>query len=206
MTDDEFQMIAARGRESRNLEFKSGGPISNNHLLRRVIRAVLGMTNTRDGGIIILGVEERIGLAEFVGMDEADALTWSMDSFGDKVASWVDRAVSVDIDTKRYQDRYFVVIEVAEFEDTPVFARKDYRLPGGDMVLREGALYVRGSRKPETVEVRNSVEMHRLLELALEKRLLRFGRHARLAGLRAVEGESPTDDELFARQLRDFPT
>ncbi len=129
------------------------------------------MTNTRDGGTVILGVEESLGLTAFTGMVEADARTWTIDAFGDKVATWVDPAVSVDIETKLYRGGYFVVIEVAEFEDTPVFARKGVESPAGDMVLREGALYVRGSRKPETVEVRNSEEMRRLLDLALEKQL-----------------------------------
>src|SRR5215218_10258979 len=115
MTDDEFQIIAERGRERRDIEFKAGGSIRDDHLLRRVIRSVLGMTNTRDGGSVILGVDERLGLAVFSGMDETDARTWTIDSFGDKVASWVDPAVSVDIETKLYQGRYFVVIQVAEF-------------------------------------------------------------------------------------------
>src|SRR5688572_17723989 len=107
MTDDEFQIIAERGRERRDIEFKSGGSIRDDHLLRRVIRAVLGMTNTRDGGTVILGVEESLGLTAFTGMVEADARTWTIDAFGDKVATWVDPAVSVDIETKLYREGYF---------------------------------------------------------------------------------------------------
>jgi predicted HTH transcriptional regulator len=206
MTDDEFQIVTERAREGRNLEFKTGGPIDEIQLLRKVIRAVLGMTNTREGGRVILGVEERSGISEFTGMSRDDALTWTIDAFGDKAANWVDSAVSVDIELKYYRGSHFVVIEVDEFEENPVFARRGFQSPAGDMVLREGALYVRGSRKPETVEVRNSVEMQRLLDLALEKRLLRFGRHARLAGLLPTGSDVPSDDELFAREIEDYPT
>jgi predicted HTH transcriptional regulator len=203
MTDEEFQIIVENARESRNIEFKSGGSIANKHLLCRVIRAVLGMSNTSDGGHVIIGVDERAGSSAFSGMSEADERSWTVDAFGDKAAGWVDPSITVDIEIKRHEGKYFVVIVVEEFEDNPVFARKGYS-SSGDMVLREGALYIRGSRKPETVEIRNSVEMRRLLDLALEKRLLRFGRRARLAGLLPVERNAPTDDELFARELEDF--
>lgn len=206
MTDDDFQAIVERGREARNTEFKAGGSIRDDHLLRRVIRSVLGMTNTQDGGRVILGVREQLGHAEFIGMTEAEAMSWNIDIFGDKSATWVDPAVSVDIEVKRHQGRYFVVVEVDEFDDKPVFARKGYQSPAGDMVLREGALYVRGSRKPETVEVRTSEEMRRLLELALNKRVSRFFQLADLAGLTPSVRQAPTDDELFDQQLQDFTT
>lgn len=204
MTDEEFLLIAGRARESRNIEFKSGGPTRNDHLLRKVLRAVLGMTNNQDGGIVILGVDENLGHAEFVGMTSEDAQTWSQDSFGDKCANWVDPAVSVEIEMKRYLGRYFVVIEVAEFFESPVFARKGYQSPQGDMVFREGALYVRGVRKPETIEVRTSEEMRRLLSLALEKRLAEFYRLTAKAGYIPPGNVHPSDEERFAKQVQDF--
>jgi predicted HTH transcriptional regulator len=204
MTDDAFQIIVERGRENRDTEFKVGGSILDVHLLRRVIRAVLGMTNNRDGGVVVLGVSERIGNAVFEGMSEEDATSWTNDSFGDKAAAWVDPAVLVDIGIKVYDGRHFVVIEVAEFEESPVFARKDYRTPKGDMVLREGALYVRGTHKPETVEIRTSLEMRRLLDLALQRRLDRFFQLTSVAGYPPLQPADPTDDQRFAEQLQDF--
>jgi hypothetical protein len=71
------------------------------------------------------------------------------------------------------------------------------------MVLREGALYVRGIRKPETVEIRTSLEMRRLLDLALERRMDRFIHLAARAGFLPPQPYSP-DDDRFAEQLQDF--
>jgi hypothetical protein len=53
------------------------------------------------------------------------------------------------------------VIEVFEFEDIPHFCAKHY-----DGVLREGALYVRPRKVPETSEVASAVEMREVIELA----------------------------------------
>lgn len=204
MNDEAFQLIVERGRENRETEFKSGGSILDVHLLRRVIRAVLGMTNNRDGGVVVLGVSERLGYAVFEGISEEDAASWTNDAFGDKSAAWVDPAVSVDIGINLFEGRLFVVIEVAEFEESPVFARKDYRSPKGDMVLREGALYVRGIRKPETVEIRTSLEMRRLLDLALQRRLERFFHLTSVAGYPPIQPTISGDDQKFAEQLQDF--
>ena len=97
-----------------------------------------------------------------------------------------------------------VFIEVEEFEESPVFARKGYQSQAGDMVLREGALYVRGVRKPETVEIRTSLEMRRLLELALQRRLERFFQLTSVAGYPPLQPILPNDDDRFAEQLQDF--
>ncbi|HET9658943.1 MAG TPA: ATP-binding protein [Thermomicrobiales bacterium] len=204
MTDDEFQAIVERGRESRNVEFKSGGPINDNHLLRRVLRAVLAMSNSQRGGFVILGVEERAGQTILTGLPKVDASTWTLDDFSDKCADWVDPAISVDIEIKHFREKDFVVIDVSEFDETPVFARKGYRSPAGDMVLRAGALYVRGTRKPETVEIRTAEDMRRLLSLALEKRVAHFFRLATVAGFMPQPSALPSDEDLFEQQAQDF--
>jgi hypothetical protein len=58
------------------------------------------------------------------------------------------------------------VIQVFEFADLPHLCSKDY-----PQVLREGALYVRPRKVPETSELASSVEMREILDLATEKAL-----------------------------------
>lgn len=55
----DIDALIAAGRESVGLEYKQSAPWSE--LRVNLIRTVLGMTNTRGGGRIVIGVAERDG-------------------------------------------------------------------------------------------------------------------------------------------------
>lgn len=48
----------ALGREQRGVEFKGPGPRSSKHLCGKVLRAMMAMANRRDGGFVVIGVDE----------------------------------------------------------------------------------------------------------------------------------------------------
>lgn len=58
MTPVRFQQPIGFGREQRGVEFKSPGAFTDVPLNARVIRAMLVMSNTPDGGAIVVGVNE----------------------------------------------------------------------------------------------------------------------------------------------------
>ena len=96
MTDEEFAKIIALGHETRGVEFKPPGPLSNRPLAARVVRAVLGMVNRRDGGLVIIGVEEIDDALDPVGLTEDDLATWSFDDVADRLAAYVEPSVSFE--------------------------------------------------------------------------------------------------------------
>jgi hypothetical protein len=57
VTEEDFAKLLARGYESRGVEFKGPGIRTEKLFLARVVRAILGMANSRDGGTsrLILG-------------------------------------------------------------------------------------------------------------------------------------------------------
>lgn len=55
--DDQFVELLALGHEQQGVEFKGPGPRTDKYLQGKVLRAILGMANRRDGGHIIIGVE-----------------------------------------------------------------------------------------------------------------------------------------------------
>jgi len=59
MTEEEFAEIIALGREQASVEFKGPGLRTDKHLFAKVTRAVLGMANLRDGGRVVVGIEEQ---------------------------------------------------------------------------------------------------------------------------------------------------
>ena len=154
MTDEEFARIVELGHELSGVEVKSPGPISNRRLVAQVIKAVLGMCNRRDGGIVIVGVEDNQGVLNPVGLAESEIAGWNFDAVADQVARYADPSASFTLDIKQHEGSAYVVLEVEEFVDIPVLCKRSY----GD-VLRDGAYYVRTRRKPETSEIPTQAEM-----------------------------------------------
>ena len=56
MTDEEFAQILSYGHETSGVEFKSSGSRTDRGLFAQVAKAVLAMSNRRNGGAVILGV------------------------------------------------------------------------------------------------------------------------------------------------------
>ncbi|MBX9927338.1 MAG: putative DNA binding domain-containing protein [Gemmatimonadaceae bacterium] len=178
------------GREQSRVEFKSAGSLSDKRFACIVIRAMLGMANRRDGGLVIVGVTEATTGLELEGVDVPDATSWEYGRLADLVAQYAEPPIEFDLRVVEANDRKFVVIAVSEFSQTPVLCRRDYS-SGADKtkILREGALYVRPRRKPETAEVATYADMRDLIDLATEKSL------RRLKSTLERVGSSPLDDE-----------
>lgn len=199
MTDEEFAQLLALAHELRGVECKAPGPRTDKQLFAKVARAVLGMANRRDGGLVVVGVEDSRGVLNPIGLSAQDLATWKYDDVADSLAVYADPSVSFDLEVKVHERHNYVVLRVDEFEDVPVLCKKDY-----PDVLRNGACYVRSRRKPETSEIPTQEDMRDLLELAAEKRVRRFYAMARAAGLAPPAPTEPTDRDLYDRELGDL--
>jgi hypothetical protein len=170
MTDDEFNEIMVGASELRGIEFKGPGAKAHD-LLLKVLRAILGLANTRDGGAVIIGVVESRDSFDPVGLSDDEVRTWIQDDLRDAVAAYSDPPADIQLERKIWRSKTFVAILVAEFKDYPIVCKRDGQDSSNKKILRNGACYVRSRRKPETVELPNHMEMRDLLELALQKRL-----------------------------------
>ena len=168
MTDQEFAEMIALGHETRGVEFKPPGPLSDRLLAARVVRAVLGMVNRQDGGLVIVGVEDVDDALNPVGLAEDDLATWNFDDIADRLAAYADPGVSFEREVKEYNGNQYVILHIEEFTDIPVLCKRDF-----PDVLRSGACYVRSHRKPETSEIPTQTDMRELLDLASDKAVIR---------------------------------
>ena len=119
MTDQEFAQILELDHETSGVEFKGPGPRSNPRLFTRVVRAVLGMANRRDGGRVIIGVEDNGGVLTPVGLSEEALITWRYDDIAAGIAVYADLSVSFERQVKEYTGNQYVVLEVDVFTDIP---------------------------------------------------------------------------------------
>ena len=201
MTDETFAQIMELGHESSGVEFKGPGSLSDGRLVAQVVKAVLGMANRRDGGSIVIGVQDDETALTPVGVSSNDLRSWTYDDVADQIARYADPAVSFELNIKEYEGNRYVVFEVSEFSDIPVLCKRAF-----DNVLRDGACYVRTRRKPETTEIPTQTEMRDLLDLAIEKGVRQFLERVERVGLSVPQIIEPTvrDQERFDEQLGDL--
>ncbi len=78
MNTEEFEQLVRLNSELRSVEFKSPGDIKDDKLLKKVIKASLGLSSIRGGGYIVIGiVEDKINRQlEFKGLTDEQAKSW----------------------------------------------------------------------------------------------------------------------------------
>jgi predicted HTH transcriptional regulator len=200
MRQGDFEELLSQG-EIGGVEMKSTQPLTSPRPLK-IIRAILGLSNRRSGGHLIIGVaEDDDGRPVLGGMNDGDLETWSEDAAADVMSEYGEPRPGIRLE--KHEDdagRSFVVIRVYEFHEQPILCKKD----GGDGILRRGALYIRPRGRAQTVENGSMEDMRALLELGTEKRLHEFLRTADRAGAR-IESKSasapPDDAALYDQEL-----
>lgn len=193
VTDAAFTQLLALPHERADVEFKFGGSLKDVQLKIKVVRAMLGMANHRDGGWVIIGVSDDAGVLTPSGIQDGDLSSWTHDALADAVGPYADPAVLFDLEQHNYKDKLCVVIHVHEFQDVPVLCKRAYQ--DG---LRKGACYVRPRHKAETSEVALQADMRDLIELATEKRLRQFVGQAHAAGISLVLSAPPAFEHYQA--------
>lgn len=218
MRDEDFAALleSASAGELRGIEFKGPGPWAKTRphrdLRLKVIRAVLGMVNLRDGGHIVIGVEEdAAGVPVFKGINAGDLGSWRFDDVAAAINEYADPSVTLRLDRQSYNGADFILLTVYEFDDVPVICKRPDQTSNKEPVLRRGACYVRRAGKPETSEIPSQTEMRELLDLAARKRLERLmGLVSRAGGVIVpyaeprIAGVARRDAEAYDAQLRDL--
>jgi predicted HTH transcriptional regulator len=215
MTEAEFAEHLARGHEQRAVEFKGVGARGERPFFSRVVRAVLAMSNTQDGGLVVIGVSETEGVLDPIGLDGATLRTWRHDDIAAGAAEYADPFVSFETTVVPFQGKQFIALRVREFESVPVLCKKQYDIkekqrgkPKVTTILRRGACYVRTRTKPESREIDSHVEMRELIRLAAEKNLRELlGSIERAGGTVVAKAETaaaPSERDAFQGEASDF--
>jgi predicted HTH transcriptional regulator len=200
MTEAEFDTILALSHEVPGVEFKASGDRGDKSFFSKIVKAILGMSNRRDGGVVVIGVQQVSGQMKAAGVDAGLLATWNHDDVSSGVAAYADPGVTIAVSVLVRDEASFVVIEVAEFERVPVLCDKAYDEPGGKQILKKGALYVRPKGIPSTTEIASHAELRDLLDLAIEKGVRDFLATAARAGIDIEELRQRGDQALFDAQ------
>jgi predicted HTH transcriptional regulator len=126
MTPDELRTAITLGREQRGVEFKGPGERTDKAFLVKVVRAILGMANKPDGGIVVVGVDDDGTTLTPTGLTPAQIATWGYDDLHASVSNYADPYVDLDVGVVALDSKQFIAIEVEEFSDLPVICKGEY--------------------------------------------------------------------------------
>jgi predicted HTH transcriptional regulator len=129
MDTTESRTLVYAGREERNREYKASFPWDRNtagETMARVTKSILALSNLRDGGHIVIGV------------DPAHLGTFSFDNAADFVRNYAEPYARFSLEIVPLDGKKFVVLSVEGFDEYPVICKKSF-----GNVLAEGIMYVR---------------------------------------------------------------
>ncbi len=162
----QLEALLDGGEETDSIEFKG----AMNWDKKGLVKDILAMANVRDGGRIIIGVED--GTFQRQGLTEDQIQTYNLDIMRDQIAPFADPMVQFRCEIVADREgRRYAVLEIASFEFTPVICRR-----GGEDV-HAGTLYFRSrARRPQSARVENSTDLREIIEIATVRTMQRFGR------------------------------
>ncbi len=190
-----FERYSVATNELRGREFKRTE--SWDVLKYKIAKTAMAMANKRDGGIIVIGVSKNGEIHEAIGMEDTHFSTFKDDEIAAFINKYAEPFVITSVSRPCVKGKNFVVIAIKEFEHLPVICAK-----AGPEDLKQGAVYIRGYAQNETRIVECQTEMRELLDIAVERGLRFFLGRAAGAGLQTRL--SPTDDERFSTEQREF--
>jgi hypothetical protein len=198
--NDLVRLLRTR-REGRALELKQTMTWADPATKGKVIRAALGMTNLRDGGVLAFGLPQKPGepLHDMAGMGQADYESFTQDTVSSTVNTHATPHIDLSVEHLTIDEKRFVSIVFRQFADYPVICLKDFVVEN-KAIATKGRLYCRSKRTPETTEVQTPEDMREIIDLATSRGLERY------FSLREIErsAEAPKARELFDKQLGDL--
>lgn len=202
MSSEIEELIDAR-IETANVDYKEGFEWvkHNRDMQLGVIKDILAMANTRDGGTIIIGVKDE-GY-ELVGVSNAILESFDQSNIAQMVHRYGKPKVNLQVIRTDVSGKSIIAIRVAEFDDVPIISSETITaLNSPKPILRKGALYIRTSAAT-TEEICSDQEMREVIGRAMVKR----GDELLRTVERLIKGQPISPDtqsiDLYQKEIQD---
>ncbi|MBE0433327.1 ATP-binding protein [candidate division WOR-3 bacterium] len=165
MTLEEFESLLESGIETQRLDYKG----ACNWDVDVFAKDILALSNVRDGGYLVMGVDETDTGYKRTGTTTEQRRTFNIDIMKDQMNSFADPYVDFEVSfpTDRLNLQY-IVVSVKEFRDIPIICKRNSR------ETHAGVIYFRNrNRRPESAPVSNSYDMREIIESATVKLMRR---------------------------------
>lgn len=205
LTKAKIQEILQGNAESLNTEFKATFDFNINIWAKeRLIRSVLAMSNTKDGGYVIIGIAEKKDKnLDFTGVKDSHLAIFRLkvEDFKTKIESFSSSPVNYEIGVGSYREKNYIVISVSEFSLNPSICRRNGE--NKDKILEEGAIYIRTLKdKPSSVKLSNPVDIQDFLDRITDKQITNLHKRGWKHETENIINKS--DKALFEKERKGF--
>lgn len=164
--------------ENLNLEFKGSFDFTQNVWAREhLVRTILAMSNTENGGRIIIGLKENGDKSvskEGITSEHLPILKSKIEELKTKVEVFASSPVDFDLSFHSIEGKDFILIDVKEFVFNPIICRKKGDHPQ-EKILEEGIIYIRTLKdKPSSVKAVEFIDIEHLLNRGMQKKINRL--------------------------------
>jgi predicted HTH transcriptional regulator len=196
----DLQFYILHGKEERYLEYKRSMIWTGNDTTKvKIAKAMMAMANLRNGGVIVVGMQETTRgtwVPEVMTPQQISSFTQ------DDVAQWVNDyatpAVQFSVGAFAIGGNQFVILQVQEFDTSPVICRKQ-KTSGGES-LEAGAIYYRRNRKIESAPISSDEDLRELIGLAVDKGISRHVSRLHRLGLIPAESAKQLDSAQYEKE------
>jgi predicted HTH transcriptional regulator len=176
--NDDLKQFIYLGQERVNVEFKANLTWGNGQTNNFIAKAMMAMSNSRDGGVIIIGVED--GTFNPVGLSQTEVNSYEYDTIGRYMNNHAQPSIDFTLEKGQVTEadgteKLFVVIQVQEANALPIVCTKTVSInPAGgahlgNLALREGAVYIRSKSPVESREISGHREWRDFVDLLLDR-------------------------------------
>lgn len=160
--------LLAQGSESR-VDYKSARPAPSEPRPRaELAKHVIGLSNRKDGGYLLIGVEDSTLVP--TGLGDAEVASWDAARIHPWLATFAAPAPVVQVIRGSLEDgKVLVALRVLPFDEQPLVCTKTVLDTRNRPITREGSIYIR-NEVTQTREVSTEAEMRELLGRAYVKR------------------------------------
>lgn len=195
--ETDARLYILHGKEERYLEYKRSMIWTDDDTRVKIAKAMMAMANLRNGGVIVVGMQETSrGIWAPESMTPQQISSFSQDDLAQWVNDYATPAVQFGVGSFALEGEQSVIIQVQEFDSSPIICRKQKTVGGGES-LRAGAIYYRSNRKNESAPISTDEDLRELVGLAVEKGISRHVGRLHSLGLIPKETPNKRDTEQY---------
>lgn len=168
---DHIKILINLKTENKNLDYKEFLNWSANSTEDKlsIVKDILAMSNTQDGGKIIFGVKD--GDYSFVGLNKSEYESFDPTKLNDFLHKHCDPQTSCAVYKQEIDNKFVIIVDVPEFKELPIICKADANSSEKPypIILKKGQLYIR-TEKGTSQAISSSEEMRELLTRATQKK------------------------------------
>ena len=171
LLEEDIKRLLSIKTETKNIDYKESliWASGKNDQKLNIVKDILAMANTQDGGNIIIGVRD--SNYECVGIPEEDYDSFDQTKVNDFLHNYTEPRHSCQVYKHTIDSKNIVVIYVPEFEDVPIICKNDANsiADPNKLILKKGQIYIRTDKATSGI-ISSAEEMREFLGRAISKK------------------------------------